>query len=48
MTLMDELETKAKEYVDMFYSYDLETEEILFKKADIRVAYKQGFMDATE
>lgn len=42
---MTELEKKAKEYADLFYSYDCETEEVLFKKADIKTAYKQGFED---
>ena len=45
---MKELEIKAKQYADSFYPHEFETEEFLFAKADIRVAYKQGFEDATE
>ena len=45
---MNELEIKAKQYADLFYAHEFETEKVLFKKADIKTAYKQGFEDATK
>ena len=45
---MINLDKKAKEYADDFYSNELEDEKLLFKKADIRLAYKQGFEDGKE
>lgn len=45
---MSEVEIKAKQYADCLFEGEFETPVLMFKKADIRVAYMQGFEDATK